>query len=368
MLNYSSWIEIDLKQFKKNILLIRSYIKDTLFCLCVKANAYGHGLIEIAKVAERECVDYLAVANLMEGIKLREANIKLPILVLGTFHEDQIKDLIDNDLEITISSFFKAKLVQEYSSKHNKKSKIHLKVDTGMGRIGVKPNTAISLYKYLKDQKCFIVKGIFSHLACADQKDHPINIFQIKTFDDFLNKIKPDKSTILHIANSAYLCNFENDLKDMVRLGALPFGCYSKDLPEKFESIKSIFSVKSKVSYFKIVEKDQGISYGYSFITKAKSRVVTIPVGYGDGYSRSLSNIGSVLIRGKKFPIIGTVCMDQFMVDVSKGDAYIGDEVVLIGRQKNKEITIKEIATNCKTISYEILCSFNERLPRVYKD
>ncbi len=368
MLNYSSWIEIDLKQLKKNILLVNSYLKDSLLCLCVKANAYGLGLIEIAKVAENEKVDYLAVANLMEGVKLREANIKLPVLVLGTFHEDQIKDLIDYDLEITISSFFKAKLVQDYCTKYNKKCKIHLKVDTGMGRIGVKPITAISLHKYLKDQRCFIIKGIFSHLACADQKDHPINTIQTKTFDDFLSKIQPDKSTILHIANSAYLCNFENDLKDMVRLGALPFGCYSKDLPEKFKNIKPIFSVKSKVSYFKIVGKDKGISYGYSFITKAKSQIVTIPVGYGDGYSRSLSNIGSVLIRGKKYPIIGTICMDQFMVDVSKGDAYIGDEVVLIGRQKDKEITIREIADECKTISYEILCSFNERLPRVYKD
>ncbi|NGX33974.1 MAG: Alanine racemase 1 [Candidatus Anoxychlamydiales bacterium] len=367
MLNYSSWIEIDLKQFKKNIQIIRSYLKDALFCLCVKANAYGHGLIEIAKVAQKEKVDCLAVANLMEGIKLREANIKLPILVLGTFHEDQIKDLIDYDLEITISSFFKAKLVKDYCSKYNKKCKVHLKVDTGMGRIGVKPKTARTLYKYLKDQNSFIIRGIFSHLACAEQKDHPMNNIQINSFDDFLNKIKPDKSTILHMANSAYLCNFENDLKDMVRLGALAFGCYSKDLPTKFKDIKSIFSVKSKVSYFKIVEKDQGISYGYSFITKAKSNVVTIPVGYGDGYSRSLSNIGKVLIRGKKYPIIGIICMDQFMVDVTNADAYIGDEVVLIGRQKNEEITIKEIADKCKTISYEILCSFNERLPRVYK-
>lgn len=367
MLNYSSWIEIDLKQFKKNIQIIKNHLKDAYFCLCVKANAYGHGLREIAKVAENEKVNYLAVANLIEGIKLREANIKLPILVLGTFHEDQIKDLIDYDLEITISSFFKAKLVQEYSSKYNKKCKVHLKVDTGMGRIGVKPKTAIALYKYLKNQKCFIIKGIFSHLACADQKDHPINTFQINAFDDFLNKIKPEPSIIVHIANSAYLCNFENDQKDMARLGALPFGCYSRDLPEKFKDIKSIFSIKSKVSYFKIVDKDQGISYGYSFITKTKTNVATIPVGYGDGYSRSLSNIGNVLIRGKKHPIIGTVCMDQFMVDVTSGDAYIGDEVVLIGKQKNQEITIQEIADACNTISYEILCSFNERLPRIYK-
>lgn len=366
MLNYSSWIEIDLKQFKKNIEIIRSNIKKACFCLCVKANAYGHGIIEIAKIAENEGVDYLAVANLLEGIKLREAKIKIPILVLGTFHEDQIKDLIDNDLEITISSFFKARLLNEYCSKTNKKCKVHLKVDTGMKRIGVKPETALLLYKYLKEDKNFSLKGIFSHFACADIKDHPMNAIQIKIFEKFLKKIQPDKSIICHMTNTAALCNFEHNFYDMVRLGALPFGCSSQNLPDSFSEIKSIFSVKSKVSYFKVVEKDQGISYGHSFITKKPIRIVTIPIGYGDGYSRALSNIGKVLIRGQRFPIIGTICMDQFMVNIDKAQAFIGDEVVLIGRQQNQEISIKEIAVLCKTISYEILCSFNERLPRVY--
>ncbi|NGX28247.1 MAG: Alanine racemase 1 [Candidatus Anoxychlamydiales bacterium] len=366
MLNYSSWIEIDLKQFKKNIKTIRANIKKVRFCLCVKANAYGHGIIEIARAAQSEKVDYLAVASLLEGIKLREAKIKMPILVLGTFHENQIKDLIDNDLEITISSFFKARLLKEYCKKMGKKCKVHLKVDTGMRRIGVKVETAFSLYNYLKEDKNFSLKGIFSHFACADIKDHPMNAIQIKIFEKFLKKIKPSKSIICHMTNTAALCNFKHDFYDMVRLGALPFGCYSKDLPKRFSDIKSIFSVKSKVSYFKVVEKDQGISYGHSFITKKPIRIVTIPIGYGDGYSRALSNIGEVLIRGRKFPIIGTICMDQFMVNIDNREAFIGDEVVLIGRQENQEISINKIAKLCKTISYEILCSFNERLPRVY--
>ncbi|NGX63321.1 MAG: Alanine racemase 1 [Candidatus Anoxychlamydiales bacterium] len=366
MLNYSSWIEIDTKQFKKNLEIIKFHLKNSLFCLCVKANAYGHGLIEIAKIAQNQEVDYLAVATLLEGIQLREANIDLPILVLGTFHENQIQDLIKYDLEITISSFFKAKLVKDFCEKKSLKCKVHLKVDTGMKRIGVNPITAISLYKYLKGEGCFIIKGIFSHFACADQKDHPMNKVQSKIFDDLLNKIKPDRSIICHMVNTAALCDFAIDLKDMVRLGALPFGCYSKPMPDKFKDIKSIFSVKSKVSYFKVVEKDEGISYGHIYVTKAKTNVVTIPIGYGDGYSRSLSNIGKVLIRGKKHPIIGTICMDQFMVDITEGSAYIGDEVVLVGRQQTQEITIQDIASLCKTISYEVLCAFNERLPRVY--
>ncbi len=368
MFNYSSWIEIDLKQFKKNISVIKSYIGNTLLCITVKANAYGHGLIEISKIAQDQKVDYLAVANLLEGIELRNANINLPILVLGTFHEDQISDLIECDLEITISSFFKAKLVKEYCSKHNKKCKVHLKIDTGLRRIGIRPLTGIELYKYLKNEKCFILKGVFSHFACSEEKNHSMNDIQLKAFNDFLDKIQPDQSVIYHFANSGAICNINNCFKDMVRLGALPFGCYTKKVPKELEEIKSMFSVKSKVSFFKVVQKNEGISYGHTYITKNQTRIVTIPIGYGDGFPRRLSNKGQVLIRGKRFPIVGIICMDQLMVDIGKNEAFIGDEVVLIGSQQNEKIEILEIANLCDTISYEILCSFNERLPRVYKN
>lgn len=366
MFNYSSWIEIDLKQFKKNISLIKEFIGSSLLCLTVKANSYGHGLIEMSKIAQDQNVDYLAVANLLEGIKLRNENIKLPILVLGTFHEDQISDLLKYDLEITISSFFKALIVKEYCSKHNKKCKVHLKIDTGMRRIGIRPDTGIDLYKFLKSEKCFILKGIFSHFACAEDKSHPMNKIQRDAFDDFINKIKPDKSILCHLANSGAVCNMDNCFKDMVRLGVLPFGCYPKTLPEKLADVKPIFSVKSKVSFFKVVKENEGISYGHTYVTKNQTRIVTIPIGYGDGYPRNLSNKGQVLIKGKRYPIVGIICMDQFMVDVGNDNAYIGDEVVLIGKQKNEKIEILEIANLCNTVTCEILCAFNERLPRVY--
>ena len=365
-MNYSSWIEIDLKQFKKNLNIIRSNINNKLFCLPVKANAYGHGLVEISKTAESEGVDYLAVANLLEGIKLRKANIKLPIIVMGPFHEDQIQDLLDHDLEITISSFFKAKLVRDYCIKHNKRCKIHLKVDTGMNRIGVKPKTAVDLYKYLKDEKCFDLVGIFSHFANATDKNHLFNQVQINRFNNFIKKIKLSSNIICHLANSAAISFLPNSINDMVRVAALSFGCFEGELVEKFKDIKSIFAMKSKVSFFKIVEKNSGISYGHSYITKNKTRIVTIPIGYGDGYSRALSNKGSVLIREKKYPIVGSICMDQLMVDVFDDDIFVGDEVVLIGEQNNKKISLHEIAGLLNTITYEILCSCNERLPRVY--
>ncbi|EKE21447.1 MAG: hypothetical protein ACD_7C00239G0002 [uncultured bacterium] len=366
MINYSGWIQIDINQFKKNIDLIKSYIGKSLLCITVKANAYGHGIIEMSKVAQDQKVDYLAVANLFEGIKLRNANILVPILVLGTFHEDQISDLIENDLEITISSFFKAKIVKEFCKKHNKRCKVHLKIDTGMRRIGIRPDTGIDLYKFLKNESCFSLKGIFSHFACSEQKEHPVNDLQKKIFDDFINIVKPDSGVICHLANSGAVCNRKDSFKDMVRLGALPFGCYPQKVPKPLEEIKPVFSVKSKVSFFKVVQANEGISYGHTYITKNQTRIVTIPIGYGDGYPRSLSNKGCVLIRGKKYPIVGIICMDQLMIDIGNDEAYIGDEVVLIGKQGNKEIQITQIANLCNTITYDILCSFNERLPRVY--
>jgi len=366
MFNYSSWIEIDLKQFKKNISLLKAYIGKTLFCLAVKANAYGHGLIEISKIAQEQKIDYLAVANLLEGIKLRKANINLPILVLGTFLENQITDFIKYDLEITISSFFKANIVKEYCLKHDKKCKIHLKIDTGMRRIGIRSDTGLEFYKYLKNENCFIIKGIFSHFACAKEKNHPVNRVQIKDFNDFLEKIKPNKSVICHLANSPAICNIKSCFKDMVRLGALPYGCYTKEVPDELKEIKSIFSVKSKVSFYKVVKENEGISYSHTYITKNQTKILTIPMGYGEGLPRILSNKGKVLINGKRYPIAGNICMDQFMVDIGMDKAFIGDEVVLIGKQLNEEIEIKEITDLCNTVSGEILCSFNERLPRIY--
>ena len=366
-MNILSFIEINVEQFEKNISIIRNNINGALLCLAVKANAYGHGIIEISKTAQDLGVDYLCCANLQEGIKLRDANIKLPILVLGPYLEDQIKDLIDYDLDINISSFLKARLVEKVCEKYKIKARVHLKVDTGLRRIGVRVDTANDLYKHLIANDSFNLVGIYSHLACADDKDNPFNHEQINIFTDFIKKIKPDKKIICHLANSGGVSYFENSYFDMVRVGALAYGCFLGKKTERFSKIDSIFSVKSKVSYFKVVEKNQGISYGHTYVTKNATRIVTIPIGYGDGYLRGLSNKGNVLINGKKYRIVGNICMDSFMVDALNDNVFVGDEVVLIGEQGREKIIVQEIADFCNTISYEILCSFNERLPRIYK-
>ncbi len=366
MIPHPSWIEIDLAQFRKNVSIIRKHIGSSLFCLPVKANAYGHGLCEIGKAAQEAGIDYLGVAHLQEGIGLRKAGVTLPILVLGAIHEDQIKDLIDNNLEFTISSKYKAELVAEKSKDRGGcRSRVHLEVDTGMQRTGVRPETAKVLLPYLKSLTNLEVVGIYSHLASADKPQDPLALKQIAAFRDLIKEFK-DVPLIRHLANSGGTVYFPEAHLDMVRPSLITFGYLPESCPASLQEIKPCFSLKAKVSYFKVVKPGEGISYGHSYVTNKQTRIVTIPVGYGDGYRRSLSNRGSVLIRGKRFPICGTICMDQFMVDVGDEEVFVGDEVVLIGKQGNEEITLKEVAQLCDTIPYEILSMLNERIPRLY--
>jgi alanine racemase len=363
--SHPSWIEIDLAQLTKNISIIRSYIGKRLFCLPVKANAYGHGLCAIGKAAQEAGVDYLGVAHLQEGMRLREAGVSIPILVLGAIHEDQIRNLIDYHLEFTISSKFKAELVAEKCKEMKQTCRVHLEVDTGMQRTGVRPSTARTLFPVLKKLEGLEVVGIYSHLATADGPGDSLALKQIEAFQSLLDDpVFKDIPLIRHLANSGGTVYFPEAHLDMVRPSLITFGYLPDPHPVSLKEIAPCFSLKAKVSYFKVVKAGEGMSYGHSFVTDKQTRIVTIPVGYGDGYRRALSNKGSVLIRGKRFPIRGTICMDQFMVDVGEYEAYVGDEVVLIGKQGHEEITLKEIAELCDTVPYEILCSFNERIPR----
>lgn len=364
---HPSWIEIDLSQFKKNIRILKHYLGKTKLCLPIKANAYGHGLCPIAKAAQEERVDYLAVAHLKEAIALRKEAISLPILVLGAIHEDQIADLLEWNVEISLSSKFKAELVAQKCREMGKKCRVHVEIDTGMQRTGVRPETAFSLLSYLKNIPHFEIAGIYSHLAKGEIPEDPTTLKQIETFRHLADSLMmQENSPLFHLANSQGVALFPSSYFNMVRPSLLTFGYLPSHTPQQLLSISPFFSLKSKISYFKVVEKGEGISYGHSYITSQRTRIVTIPIGYGDGYRRALSNKGSVLIRGKKFPIVGTICMDQLMVDIGNSEAYVGDEVVLIGKQDKEEISLTEIAKLCDTIPYEVLCFFNERIPRVY--
>lgn len=367
---HPAWIEVDLQQFKKNLHCIRQYIGNSKLCIPIKANAYGHGLKQIAKAAQEAKVDYLGVSCLQEGAILREAGIQLPILVLGAIHEAQIPELLKYQLEFTISSHYKAKLVAEKCLQLQQKAKVHLEMDTGMQRTGVKPETAVHLLNYLYETQCFEVVGLYSHFATADNPNDDFTQYQINIFQDFIHKniISQNRKLICHLANSGGLCYFPESHLDMVRPGLLAYGYFPKHKIKALADIKPCFSLKAKIAYFKVVDANQGISYGHCYKTQQRTRIVTVPLGYGDGFRRALSNRGHVLIGGHKYPIAGTVCMDQFMVDIDHQEAYVGDEVTLIGKQGSLELSLEEMAAHCDTITYEILCGFNNRLPRFYRD
>lgn len=369
--NHPAWIEINLAQFKKNLQILRGFLKPNIkICLPVKANAYGHGLATIAHAACEEGIDYLGVACLQEGIILRQAGIKIPILVFGAIHIEQITDLIDYDLEFTIASHFKARIVANACNELKRKVKVHLEVDTGMQRTGVRLTTAPSVLEFMRDLGCFELKGIYSHLATADEPQHPFSKIQTQEFINFVTAQNLAEPVICHLANSAGIVTLPQSHLDMVRPGGLVFGCLPiprAELPEALQAIQSCLEIKAKVAYYKNVPEGTGISYNHTYIVAKKSNILTIPVGYGDGLRRNLSNKGFVLHNGKRYPIVGNICMDQFMVDCGSDPGYVGDVVTLIGRDNNEELTIEEMSQICNTHPYEILCGFNDRLPRVYK-
>jgi alanine racemase len=241
-----------------------------------------------------------------------------------------------------------------------------------MNRVGVRVASLAGLVDFITDNKCFVLKGIYSHLAKSDTPNDEVTYQQIEQFGEIATKYKQQYPELLcHLANSGGVSNYPQSLFDMVRPGILSYG-YASVLPNSnndnsFGGVRPCFSLYSQVAYFKVVEANQGISYNHQYITKNRTRIVTIPVGYGDGYRRALSNRGDVIIGGNKYPVAGIICMDMFMVDIGiNGKAHIGDEVVLIGSQGNQNIYLEDVARICDTITYEILCGFNERIPRVY--
>lgn len=372
-------IEINQSQFKTNLVMINRLLKNNdstpKLCLPVKANAYGHGLVEISRLAE-PIVDYLAVARTEEGITLRTNGIKKPILVFGTFTVEQITELILNNLEITIPSVLRAQQTIDICRQLKKTCKVHIKVDTGMNRIGIRAENAWTLINLVLDSPELQLVGIYSHLASSDKLNDSYTHEQITKFQQIATKIKQvDSNIICHLANSGGVCHYPESYFDMVRPGILSYGYlpntqYDRALKTQnspLDSIKPCFSLKSQVAYFKVVPSGSMISYNQQYMTKQQTRIITLPIGYGDGYRRGLSNTGEVLINGKKYTISGTICMDMMMVDIGSQDSiHVGDNVVLIGKQGNHEITLESMAEKCNTITYEILCDFNDRITRVY--
>lgn len=360
-------IEVNLDRLAGNLRAIRDHVRVPVMGI-VKANAYGHGLVPVARHLVRSGVDQLGVAFLEEGIALRHAGIRVPILVLGGIFGPQIAEFIDHDLEITVSSLDKLRQVEAAAEAKGRKAVVHLKIDTGMERIGVHSYSCAAFIEAAVASRWCEIKGVYSHLACSDDPASPMTARQVERFAeacahfDRLGAPMP----LRHLANSGGVLHFPETWLDMVRPGILLYGVAPDPGSRMTVPVAPVLSLKSQVVYFKVVKAGNTVSYGATWSSDHDCRVVTIPIGYGDGYSRALSSRGEVLIRGRRHPIVGRVCMDQFMVNIERDSAYNEDDVVLIGEQGDERISVDSVAATIGTIAYEVLTGLNERIPRFY--
>jgi alanine racemase len=361
-------VEVALGAAQHNLSEVRRLTRAKIMPV-VKANAYGHGILEMSRFYEVQGVDALAVGFLEEGILLRTHGIELPILVMGGMLSDQAGEFIQYDLIPTVSSITKAEQMAAASREQGVVTGVHLKIDTGMERIGVHRENALAFVEHAMSLTGIRVDGIYSHFATADLPDDDFAPRQLESFLNLLMEMEKEQLEVplRHIANSAALIRFPEAHLDMVRPGLMLYGCSPADWLADRVDLQPVLSLKSQVAYFKVVAAERGISYGHRHVTTHQTRVVTVPVGYGDGYDRGLSSEGEVLIGGKRMPVTGTICMDQFMVDIGPaGSAWNGDEVVLIGSQGDECITVGELARTLGTVPWEVLTRLNTRMPRVY--
>ena len=364
-------VEIDLDCLTANYRAIQAHAAPAAVMPILKANAYGHGLVEVARHMERLAAPYLGVAFLEEGILLREAGITTPILVMGGIIGNQVPLFLAHDLTLTASSVEKLGQIEEAARQMGVRAKVHLKIDTGMERIGVHYYSAADLLEASLTGEHFEVEGIFSHFAKADAADQSYSRLQLDRFNgvlDFYEQRGLPRPPLRHVANSAAIAGLRPSHMDMVRAGILLYGVYpSADMPRTIE-VRPALSWKSRVVFFKVVQPGHPVSYGSTWQSDHPVRVVTVPVGYGDGYFRSMSGRAEVIIRGRRYPVVGRVCMDQVMVNIEWETAYNGDEVILIGQaDSGVAITVEELAEWAGTIPWEILTNVNTRVPRIYR-
>ena len=358
-------LEVNLDILCNNYSIIEKHVHPRPVMAVLKANAYGHGIIHVAQaLAHKTQCAHFAVAYLEEGIILREAGISHSILVLGGIIGEQIPLFLEYDLTITASSMDKLRAIQEHATKHKKKARVHLKIDTGMERIGVHHYSAQKFIHYALSLDMISVEGIFSHFSCADEENPtPTNI----QLQHFLGTIPPATSLGLrHIANSGAVLQFPDTWLDMVRVGIALYGVSPNPCIPLLEGLRPALRWTSRIVYFKVIPPQTPVSYGGRWISEEQTRIVTIPVGYGDGYQRRMSGSAQVLIRGKRYPVVGSICMDQLMVDIGWEEAYNGEEVVILGEQGTEKILAQEHAQWADMIVYEILCAINNRVPRLY--
>lgn len=372
-----AWAEIDLDAVQFNIAQIKKKIHaGTKIITVIKTDGYGHGAVQIARMLENdEQVWGYAVATVEEALSLRQNHIRKPIMILGYTFPDNYEQLIAEEIRATVFTYESARELSEAALRVGKKCRIHIKIDTGMTRIGIHPDEeGLVLIRKILALPELETEGIFTHFATADEADRTKAYHQMKLFQDYTDRICRELKVEIpmkHCSNSAGIVEMPEANMDAVRAGIILYGLWPSQevkADDKMQ-LKPVLSLKSRIVYVKTVPQGQEISYGGTYTTTKDTRVATVCIGYGDGYPRSLSNVGQVLLKGQRVPILGRVCMDQFMIDVSDIDAdvCVGDKVTLIGTDGGECVTMEELGELSGRFNYELACDIGKRIPRIYK-
>ena len=361
---------IDLTAIRRNIEAVQALNPpEQKTLLVIKADAYGHGAVTLAEKLG-DLADYFGVAEIDEAVELRKNGVTKPILILGYTDETEFEDLINYDVTQAVFDVEKCRVLSRVAERMGKKARVHIKVDSGMHRIGFRTDEeGLEQAEQLFFMEGLSVEGIFTHFARADEKDKTSAREQYEAFSRFVRTLEERGHNlgIRHMDNSAGAMELHSKGFDMMRLGIVIYGLYPSEEVDKSVVITPAMQLVSRITYVKTLPAGAGISYGHTFVTERETRVATVSAGYADGYPRAQSNIGRVLIRGEYAPILGRVCMDQFMVDVTHiPDAEVGDAVVLFGRDGERSISVEEVAAPAVSFNYELICNVAHRVPRIY--
>jgi alanine racemase len=366
-----AWVDVDLEALEHNLRVFRERLDGAKAMAVVKADAYGHGAVGVSRILEASGVDWLGVALLEEGAEIRRAGVKLPVLVLGTARPAKIALYRRYRLTPTVSSLAELALWRDWTAGQTAPQPIHLKVNTGMSRLGVQIEEVPAALEMIRSASGspaprLRLAGLLSHFAEADDLESPRNVLQEERFSRVLELLTEEErgAALIHMANSAAALHRPGSRYDLVRLGLAIYGLDPAGLPES--GLHPVMSVRARIVQLREVPAGTSVSYGGRTVVQRRSRIAVVPVGYADGYAWRLTGKAEALVRGKRVPVAGSVTMDMTLLDVTDSGAELGDEVVLLGRQGTEEITALELARHAGTISWEILCHLGLRLPRRY--
>lgn len=367
-----TFAEINLRAINSNLRNIRQKIgRHPLIMAVVKANAYGHGMIPVVtSILKQKTAQYFGVAIVEEGIELRKSFSQIPIHVFTAPLRSQLELFVRNHLELTLCDLRIAQALNAIAQRQRKQVSVHIKIDTGMGRIGISPNDTLSFVRKVQTFPYLSIKGIWTHFATSDEKNLTFAQTQLALFRSVVTQLELERIHIplVHCANSGAIMQLPESYFDMVRPGIMMYGYAPSHETRKTVSLQPALSLKAKVGFIKRVKKGTSISYGRRYITKKETTITSVTIGYADGYFRGLTNKAHALINGKKFPVVGTVCMDQVMIDVGNDDVRVGDDVIFIGTSGRQRITAWDIADAVGTIPYEVTCAVSQRVPRIYSN